>query len=62
MPSSSRSLRPFSTITRSITRMAIKDDDTVEDMLGADLAAYNTINCMKPEKFRQVLAGKLSCS
>ena len=51
--------RPFSSYGGEL--MAIKNNDTVNKMSEEDLAAYNTINCMKPVKFRQVLAGYLSC-
>ena len=46
--------RPFSSYGGEL--MAIKNNDTVKKMSEEHLAAYNTINCMKPVKFRQVLA------
>jgi len=54
----SLSRRPFSLSNTSNTRMGIKDTNSMDDQ---ELAAYNTINCMKPVKFRQV-SEKLSCS
>jgi surface protein len=50
--------RPFSDDS---TKMSKKYDSVIKKMTSAELTAYNTTNCMKPQKFRQVLAGYLSC-